>query len=279
MPRGFMSSQERDPRNFTLAQWQQAKRIGKDPRQIKKALQDCWAISDTQGAFQQALKEQGYTLARGDRRGFVALDHRCEVFSISKKWVGVSAKDVHARLEKPEGLPSVDEARVQIAGEMVTCFSTLQKQQERVINARLTEIEHKRVQMVRTHRIERRDLEQAQQVRQEIETRTRQARYNKGLRGLLDRFTGRRRKIKEQNECDAFQAQQRDRQERDQLIFYQLAKRRTLQARIERLQVFNKNQVNELSRDIDQYQDIQWRRSDIFKSEYRQPKRGPELSR
>ncbi len=63
-----MNSKQRDPKNFTLAEWQQAKRIGRNPREIKRVFQDCWAVSDNQSAFQQALKERGYTLARGDRR-------------------------------------------------------------------------------------------------------------------------------------------------------------------------------------------------------------------
>ncbi|MEM9623508.1 MAG: relaxase/mobilization nuclease domain-containing protein, partial [Pseudomonadota bacterium] len=51
MPSGLMRSEARDPKNFTLAQWQQAQRNGKDPREIKQALQECWAISDTKSAF------------------------------------------------------------------------------------------------------------------------------------------------------------------------------------------------------------------------------------
>ena len=99
LPRGYMNAQARDPKNFTLAQWQQAKRIGQDPRAIKEALQDSWAISDTQGAFQQALAARGYVLAKGDRRGFVVLDHHCEVYAIAK-WVGVKAKDGGLRRSK-----------------------------------------------------------------------------------------------------------------------------------------------------------------------------------
>ena len=89
MPRGLMNSAERDPRNFTLAEWQQTKRNGKDPRAIKTAMQDCWAVSDTQNSFAHALKERGYVLARGDRRGFVAVDFHGEVYAVSK-WVGIT---------------------------------------------------------------------------------------------------------------------------------------------------------------------------------------------
>jgi len=47
MPCGMTKLQERDPRNFTLAEWQQAKRTGKDPRAIKQVFQECWATSDS----------------------------------------------------------------------------------------------------------------------------------------------------------------------------------------------------------------------------------------
>lgn len=40
MPKGLIKSEERDPTNFTLDEWQHAKRIGKDPRAIKTAIQD-----------------------------------------------------------------------------------------------------------------------------------------------------------------------------------------------------------------------------------------------
>jgi hypothetical protein len=53
-----------------------------DPRKIKEVFQDCWAMSDGLKAFQHALEARGYYLAQGDRRGFVAVDWRGEVFSV-----------------------------------------------------------------------------------------------------------------------------------------------------------------------------------------------------
>jgi hypothetical protein len=84
-------------RNFTLAEWQQAKRLGKDPRRIKAALQDAWVTSDCQKSFANALSERGYTLAKGDRRGFVALNQQCELFAVPK-WLGLKTKEVKAKL-------------------------------------------------------------------------------------------------------------------------------------------------------------------------------------
>lgn len=112
MPRGFVRAQEADPRNYTLAEWQQAKRAGKDPEQLKAMFQDCWAISDSQATFTHALRERGYILARGDRRGFVAVDHKGEAYAISR-WTGFKAKQVRERLTKGDALPDKDAVHAQ----------------------------------------------------------------------------------------------------------------------------------------------------------------------
>ena len=83
MPKGFIRGSERDPNNFTLAQWQQAKRIGKDPKAIKDTLRDCWAASDTQAAFQQALKEQGIYWPM-DRGGLLLLSINTAKYFLSR---------------------------------------------------------------------------------------------------------------------------------------------------------------------------------------------------
>ena len=65
-----------------------------------------------------------YTLARGDRRGFVALDYRCEVFAVSR-WVSIRAKEVRNKLSNPDILPSVAGARQQIAQDMAAHLARL----------------------------------------------------------------------------------------------------------------------------------------------------------
>jgi len=114
MPRGLVNSKERNTLNFTKAEWQQAKRIRQDPRAIKEMFQDCWAISDSRTAFANALEERGCFLAKGDRRGFIAIDWRGEVFAISR-WVGIKAKDIKARLDSSDELPSVEKTQQQLA--------------------------------------------------------------------------------------------------------------------------------------------------------------------
>ena len=129
MPLGFVKTEWRDPRNFTLAEWQQAKRAGKDAKRLKAMFQERWAVSDSRTSFAHALEEQGFILAKGDRRGIVAVDHDGEAYAITR-WVGVKAKQVRARLGEPDNLPSVTEARSKAAELVAKRLKELEFEQE-----------------------------------------------------------------------------------------------------------------------------------------------------
>ncbi len=262
-PRGFLEPSERYTKNFTLAQWQQAKRQGKDPRSIKAALQDSWAISDTQGAFQKALQERDFTLARGDRRGFVVLDKACEVYSVPK-WTGIKTKDVRTKLTDQDALPSVDDARLRIAADMTSRLEELRQKNAGKIDQRLRQIDGKKADWKAKHTQERQDLKDTQQQRWFEEVKQRQMRYNKGIHGLFDRMTGRHRRVKEQNEREALLALQRDQKERDAMVFRQMEQTRLLQSRMQRLENLRENRQQTLSRDIEQYQEISQRQREVF---------------
>lgn len=268
MPRGFQDTQERDPKNFTLAQWQQAKRTGKDPRAIKSALRDSWAASDTQRAFQQALKERGFTLAKGDRRGYVAIDHKCEIYSIPK-WLGVRTKDVRSRIVDQDSLPSVNEAKQQISRDMASRLSELKRQQGEAIKERLRIIEEKRLLLAKQQTTERNNLRIDQERRWATEVKIRQERFSKGLRGLLDRISGQHKALREQNERETILANLRDQKERDAAAFRQIEERRNLQARTQRLEMFNSKRQNTLSKDIQQYKEIGRDERDVYKLKQR----------
>ena len=83
MPRGLSASRERDPRNFTRAEWEQARSAKQDPKALKAMFQQCWAASDSGQAYKAALAERGYALAVGDRRSIIAIDFRGQVYAVS----------------------------------------------------------------------------------------------------------------------------------------------------------------------------------------------------
>src|SRR5690606_13837522 len=118
MPRGLVDKANRDPRNFSLDEWQQAKRFGNHAGELKGLIQDAWAISDSKATFSHALEERGLYLARGDRRSHVAVTFDGAVISVARA-TGRKAKEVRARLGEPDDLRSVEDARKRIAEDIL----------------------------------------------------------------------------------------------------------------------------------------------------------------
>ncbi|WP_187429841.1 AAA family ATPase [Roseobacter fucihabitans] len=110
MPRGFDDRQQRDPNRFTHAEAGQAKRAKRDTVALKKMFRACWDGADNQQAFAAALADQGYALARGNRRGLVAVDADGKVWSLSR-WCGVKPRALAQKITDIEQLPAVDAAR------------------------------------------------------------------------------------------------------------------------------------------------------------------------
>ena len=193
MPRGFINREFTDPRNFSLAEWQQAKRAGKDPRQTKEVFQDCWALSDSRAGFAHALEERGLILAKGDRRGFVAVDHTGEVYAVAR-WVGLKTKQVKARLGGPDGLPSVDEAHARAAGQITVRLQDLRHEQARAALEERERLQRERRATEHRQKVEAARLAASQRDRRECEVREREARLRRGWLGLWDRLTGKRQR-------------------------------------------------------------------------------------
>ena len=221
MPNGFLTQEPSDPKNFTLEEWQQAKRQGKDPRTIKTIFQESWAVSDSRTAFEHALEQHGFVLARGDRRSYVALDRDGEVYALPK-WVGIRTKAIRARLGEPGSLPSIDDTRARISGEMKATWNRWQ--QEHSENVRSLEAIHEaqRKRQLERHIAERKELAALIGRRRIAETRKRQVRFRSGWRGLWDRVTGLHRTVKRLNELEAARVLLQDRDDKDKMINRQL---------------------------------------------------------
>lgn len=255
MPRGLLNTAERNPLNFSIAEWQQAKRIKQDPRVIKQIFQECWNRSDSQGAFANALKERGYWLAQGDRRGHVAVDWRGEVFAISK-WVGVKAKDVRSRLAGPASLPSVEKARAEIADQYSDKLQGFISDEESGHSGVTAILGHKRTEMTVAHRQARRALAERQRARSIAENQKRAARLPTGLKALWFRVTGKYRTIREENERQLEACLARDRRERERLTEIQLSERCTLQDEIRLARQDHALRMTRLHRDISKYRQM-----------------------
>lgn len=267
MPRGLVERSERDPRNFTLEEWQQAKRNGVDPRDIKTHIQDAWAMSDSKTALIHALEERGYRLARGDKRGYVVIDYRGEPYSLPK-YASVKTKDVRTRIGEPADLPSVDEAKAAWGSDLLRKAQELQKELDERRKAERAAFAEKRAALVAEQRAEREAQSQAFKARQDAEVQTRQERFRPGFKGLWDRLRGEHARIQELNLKEVAEAEARERGERDRLVFEHLKQRRD----IVKAQVPERERYREVSRELKSDRDK-------FAAAARVPAPKPESSR
>lgn len=228
MPPGLENYKDRDPLNFKRAEWQQAKRTKQDVRVLKKLFQDCWAVSDSQDAFANALAERGITLAKGDRRGHVAVDWRGEIYSISR-WVGIKAKEVRAKLGDPDTLPSVEDVKRKIANEISHEAHEIHREAMASHDRRHLELQGKRAAKVAGHRTAREALQQDHEVRRIAEVKARSGRLPTGIKAVWAKLSGHYQTLRQEIEAEAFACDLRDQAEAQKLIERQLNERQILQ--------------------------------------------------
>lgn len=255
MPKGLLNKEERNPLNFSLAQWQQAKRLDEDPKLIKKLFQDCWAVSDNKQSFEQALKDYGLYLARGDRRGYVAVDYRGEVFSLSRG-LKVKPKELKQRLGNPESLLSIKAVKSQIAERITDKLQTYIQEAQTQLKQQVQPFIQKKRSLQHQHQNERQRLQKKHEERWRQESITRSQRLPRGMKGIWFRIIGKYQKIWKQNEAETEKCRIRDRDQKQQLIDRQLTKRQKLQEQVRPLIEAYKLKKLKLKQDIARYMEL-----------------------
>ena len=230
MPRGLQNIDERDPLNYSQVEHQQAKRSKQDAKRLKEIFQSCWAASDTQSAFAQALLENGLYLAKGDRRGHVAADASGEVFSIPR-WVGIKAKEVRAKFGMGDDLPSVEETKQKIAESVSTSTITAHAELDDLFQKQIELLESKRTALVAIHRTARDALSSKHEIRQIAETKTRADKLPSGLKAVWFKLSGQYTALIEYGEIESRNCLSRDRAEFQKLIESQLQERQVLESK------------------------------------------------
>lgn len=233
LPDGLRVGRGKSPLNFTLAEWQQAKRLGRDPREIKDVFRDAWEKSDSLKALGNALAERGYFIAQGDR-GFVAVDTDGEVYALAK-WAGVKVREARAKLGEAAGLPHFEAVKAEMAKLVTAKLKSFVDEVRAKHLFQLSAQREKANAMREAHALERARLAEKQAERWAQETQERADRFRAGLRGLLDNITGRARTMRILNEEEALRGMLRDRAQRDRLIWAQLKERAPLQVQLDAL--------------------------------------------
>lgn len=255
IPDGLSHKRHRNPLNFTLSEWQQAKRMGHDAKTIKSTLQGCWANSDNKASFEQSLKDQGYYLARGDRRGYVAVSYDGEVLSLTRM-TGQKSKIIKERLGDPKSLPNVDQIKQLIADEMTPVIERHIRIHKNKFLQNITPLNDKRKAMTENHRNQRAKQKTALNQRWHLEQQKRSSRFRKGLKGIWDRVTGNHTKLRKRNELELQNASKRDNLKRHNLIIEQMSERREIQYAIKQQRLKYIKTGRNLYKDIEHYRHL-----------------------
>lgn len=248
MPNGLVRSKDRDPRNFSLEEWQQSKRAGKDVRQVKNVFRDCWAVSDSQASFAHALEEHGYFLAKGTR-GHVAVDHMGEKYAVSR-YAGLKAKQVCAKLGEVDQLATIDQAHAKAAQQVNDRLKVLKSEQRAAFVAKRHGAENAIANLRRTQKFHEQQVANDQSVAIERQKREHQARIRKGIFGLIDRLTGKRKRTLEQNTREALTLNARMEREKKELRQVQIAAQNAAKDAFKTERASDLEAALELKRDI-----------------------------
>ena len=191
LPKGHSDPTLTDPTNFSLEEWQTAKRAKRDPREIKAVLKQAWAQSDGRPAFAAALKERGFWLCQGDR-GFIAIDYQDNIYSLSR-WLDTKPKALRERLGDPQHLPTIEACKAEIAASISGAAQRFLTSEEDRLEQAMSPLQEQRRRIVLRQRQERTDLRRNHELAAEAAAKERSLLLRKGLRGLWDWVTGRRR--------------------------------------------------------------------------------------
>lgn len=250
LPDGLRDKNRSSPLNFSRAELRQAERTGRSAQDIKRELQECWNISDSKKSFESALSEYGYFLAKGDRRGYVAVDVYGEVHPLNKRKLGKDKKAIEARLGKVDKLPSVSKTIEKINKQVSGLFNKYQADLQTQHDKQARPLLHEKRRMTKAHRAARKALEDAQKERWQQEEQKRSNRIRSGFKGLWDKLNGRYWKTRKSNERETWKCRMRDQKERETLINNQLTDRQKLQTQINAMQEKQYQEHKDLTRDL-----------------------------
>ena len=249
LPRGFIRHEERNPLNYTLAEWQQSKRAGRDPKALKAIIQDCWLTSDSKSSFIAALRDNGFVLARGDKRGAVAVDHTGEAFPVARA-VGITSKRLKERLGGLNDLPSREEGHRECAELLTAHLKDLQDDQRRIARERLDQAAENRKAAIAHQQMDAKRRHDKQVQRINAEQDAAKARLRTGWRGLVDRITGHKQRVNAENKNRIDAALMRAGEENAALSAAQKRARQKLQESTADIKDLHQDNIRALDADI-----------------------------
>jgi len=252
IPEGMKNGKQRSPLQLTRQEYRQAVRLTEDPQAMKLLFKSLWEQSDSKESFGRALEEQGMLLAKGDRRGYVILDVKGGIYSLSR-WVDIGTRELKARLGPPDELPSLERARDYLAQRMTENLTRYMAEANIRSNKKREPVVKELKALVQKQRQMRQSLIHLQEQHWRERTRHRAAPIYGGVAGIWQRVTGEYQKIRIRNETEARADLAEHRKALQALIRAQLKERQKLQKTVRFYKEEQKADAQRLRREIARY--------------------------
>lgn len=249
MPDGLQERDKRDPFQLSNAEWQQSKRHGIDPKEVKSLIQDAWQHSDSTSSFEHALNERGFYLARGDKRGFVVLDHHEKIYSLARHG-GIKTQELKSRLGSPESLPSVEQVRQHMRQSYNDAAHQLIQELKKKHREQQKPLKEKKALLIHIQRAERRELKDRQRLKRHLVIKSAREKFRSGIRGLFDKMTGREKRLHLIKKKTINQVKHQQSKSRMTIIFRHNKERQTLQREIVALRNAQREERKQLAKRI-----------------------------
>ncbi|MDA9560119.1 hypothetical protein N9R59_04120 [Porticoccaceae bacterium] len=254
----MIDKRERDPFQLSNGEWQFLKRHGINVKEIKMLCKDAWAHSDSLQSFKHALEERNLFLAKGDRRGFVVMDHTNKVYLLSRHG-GISTRDIKNRLGSSDQLPTVEVTKSKIRstfnGEILKRIQELKRQHEQEILPAL----EKKALLVHIQKAERRELSDHQRVKRNLVAMAGKDRFRRGIRGFSDKVTGKEKRVRLVNRKEVVTLKRRQTETRQMMIFRHNRDRGELQREISKIRASQRQERVLLAKRIHEFRQVQGR--------------------
>lgn len=255
LPKGFIDRAQRDPRNFDLATYQQAKREGLDPKQLKTLALEAWSLSDNRASLEKALEERGLYLAKGDKRAYIAMSWQSDEVYALARLTGKKTKEVRARLGDEADYRTVDETKAHIEGLMQPTWQRLLSESDTKRDQAMAPLQAESNRMKADQLAEIQRLKECQLSRAEEENRERSARLQSSFWGKLwQQVSGKAAEIIAQNQREAYATLKRDEAQRQAIIDAQLREAQALKAQMDVVRQEHEQRHQALLRDMSRLQ-------------------------
>lgn len=249
MPQGLIDHKLKQGVNLKTAEYIQLKRQDVDPEELRQHCIDAWATSDNLNSFKHALEERNLYLAKGDKRGFVVVDHNTKVYSLSR-FSGIKVKELKQKLGLPDQLPSVGETEKRIASFVSKSMLSEIMRLKATHRDELQAIREKKALLVHIQKAERRELLDHQRVKRNLLSRHTKERLKSGVMRFFSRAANNKKLVRLLARKDFKRVSQKQAESRQMTIFRHNRERAELQKEIKRIKATQRDQRMVLAKEL-----------------------------